>query len=216
VTALILMVAIASRVSTVEALLIIGAIRFPVPTAIVILGLTARSAFVEARRSELDPAVGVVVSVAGDLRAGRPLRAIVASGSFGERLASVAGRGLPITAASTDWLSEFGPDAVLVQATLELAVDAGGPVAGTFDKLAVGMIEAERTRRDRRAAMAPAVAQAVVVGGVPLVMLAEMIVSGRWLELVARGTLTAALVIGGTFAVLLGVGWIASMVGGRH
>jgi hypothetical protein len=213
--ALILAVALVVRARAVDVALTIGAIHFPVVTATAVLGLAAATAFGEAKRSGVDPTVGIIVSVAGDLRAGRPLRAIVASGAFGERLASIAKRGLPIRAASIDWLAAFGPDARLVHATLELAVDAGGPVAGTFEQLAAGMIEAERTRRERRSAMAPAVAQAVVVGGVPVVMLGQMIVSGRWVDLVGRGGAVAGFVFSGTVAVVIGVAWVAFMVGGR-
>ncbi len=209
-------IALAVRARAADVALTIGAMRFPVVTGTVVLALVAGSAFTEAKHSRVDPKVGVIVSVAGDLRAGRPLRAIVASGVFGPRLAAVAGRGLPIRAASIDWLSEFGPDARLVHATLELAVDAGGPVAGTFEQLAAGMIEAERTRRERRAAMAPAVAQAAVVGGVPVATLGHMVVTGRWVDLVGRGGVTAGFVVSGTIAVAVGVAWIAAMVRGQR
>lgn len=214
--ALVLAVALVARARAIDIALTIGAMSFPVVTGTAVLGLSAATAFREAKGSRMDPTVGEIVSVAGDLRAGRPLRAVVASGAFGERLASVAASGMPIRAASLEWLARFGPDARLVDATLELAVDAGGPVAGMFEQLAAGMIEAERTRRERRSTMAPAVAQALVVGGVPLVTLAQMIISGRWVDLVGRGGVTAGFVIPGTAAVVMGVAWVALLVGGRR
>ncbi|HEY5649865.1 MAG TPA: hypothetical protein VIW46_00345 [Acidimicrobiia bacterium] len=214
--ALVLASALVVRARAIDVALTIGALRFPVVTGTAVLGLGAATAFREAKVSRVDPTVGEIVSVAGDLRAGRPLRAVVASGAFGERLASVAASGMPIRAASLDWLATFGPDARLVDATLELAVDAGGPVAGMFEQLAAGMIEAERTRRERRSAMAPAVAQALVVGGVPVVTLAQMVISGRWVDLVSRGGVTAGFVLPGTAAVVMGVAWVAFLVGGRR
>lgn len=214
--ALVLASALVVRARAIDVALTIGALRFPVVTGTAVLGLGAATAFREAKVSRVDPTVGEIVSVAGDLRAGRPLRAVVASGAFGERLASVAASGMPIRAASLDWLATFGPDARLVDATLELAVDAGGPVAGMFEQLAAGMIESERTRRERRSAMAPAVAQALVVGGVPVVTLAQMVISGRWVDLVSRGGVTAGFVLPGTAAVVMGVAWVAFLVGGRR
>ena len=64
--------------------------------------------------------------------------------------------------------------------------------------------------------MAPAVAQALVVGGVPVVTLAQMVISGRWVDLVSRGGVTAGFVLPGTAAVVMGVAWVAFLVGGRR
>ena len=101
--ALVLASALVVRARAIDVALTIGALRFPVVTGTAVLGLGAATAFREAKVSRVDPTVGEIVSVAGDLRAGRPLRAVVASGAFGERLASVAASGMPIRAASLDW-----------------------------------------------------------------------------------------------------------------
>lgn len=212
-TALVLAIAIVAGAPALEVALTIGAIHQPVATGSVALGLVAVSSFRSARNQRVDPAVGRIVSVAGDLRAGRPLRAIVSSGVFGERLASLAESGRPIRAPLDDLETVFGADALLVRATLDMAVDGGGPVADAFDRLAADMIESERTRRERRAALAPAVAQAVIVGGVPAVLLATMLANGRWLELLSDGPTSAAVVFVGTAALVSGIGWVMLLVG---
>lgn len=215
-TALLLAVAVIRRVPPVTAALVIGALHAPLITGTVVLGIVAVDALTDARRRGVDPVVGVIVDAAGELRSGRPLRAVVSSGAFGEQLAAVARRGLPIRAAELDSLEMFGEDARLVAATLDLAVDSGGPVAATFERLAAGMVDAERTRRERRAAMAPAMAQAMIVGGLPSIVLLQMVFSGRWMELVAGGAASATVAVGGALAVIGGVIWIVLLVSGKR
>lgn len=211
-TALLLAVAVAARVSLAEVALTLGAIHQPVVTGTVVLCLVSASNLRSAHSQQVDPAVGLIVSVAGDLRAGRPLRAVVSSGVLGERLASLAQSGRPICAPLDDLTPTFGADALLVQATLDMATEGGGPVADAFDRLAADLIESERTRRERRAALAPAVAQAVVVGGVPVVLLVTMMVNGRWLALLATGPASAATVLFGTVALVAGIVWMLALV----
>lgn len=211
-TALVLAGAILSRAPVYELMLVMGAIHRPIPTGVIVLGLVSVSSFREARDQLVDPAVGRIVSLAGDLRAGRPLRAVVASGVLGEQLASIAESGRPIRVPLDDLADGFGADALLVQATLDLAVDGGGPVADAFDRLAADLIESERTRRERRAALAPVIAQSVVVGGAPLVLLATMVANGRWLALLSAGPVSAAIVLFGTGSLVAGVVWVALLV----
>ena len=75
------------------------------------------------------------------------------------------------------------------------------------------LIESERTRRERRAALAPAVAQALVVGGLPAMLLTTMLVNGRWLALLSEGTASAAIVGFGTVSLTCGIGWVILLVG---
>lgn len=210
--ALLVAIAVLVRAPAVDVMLVIGAIHRPAITAPLVLGLIAVARFRSARDRQVDPSVGRIVSVAGDLRAGRPLRSVVASGALGEHLASVADSGRPIRAPLETLEPVFGADALLVQATLDMAIEGGGPVADVFDRLAADMIEAERTRRERRAALAPAVAQAFVVGGIPVILLATMLVNGRWLALLSAGAVPAALVLFGTVSLVGGVVWIALLV----
>lgn len=211
-TALLLGAAITAEVPFRHVLLVVGAVHRPIPTAVVVLILVAASSFRSVRDRRTDPAVGRVVSVAGDLRAGKPLRSVVSSGVLGDRLASIADSGRPIRAPLGELSADFGADALLVQATLELAAEGGGPVADTFDRLAADMIESDRTRRERRAALAPAMAQAVVVGGVPAAVLIGMLASGRWLTMLSAGPVSAAIALFGTFALLTGTLWIVTLV----
>jgi hypothetical protein len=212
-TGLLLATAILARAPVLDAALVIGSVHEPVLTGIVVLGIVAASAFRTAKDQQVDPAVGRIVSVAGDLRAGKPLRTVLASGVLGDQLASIAESGRPIRVPPNELTAAFGPDARLVQATLELATDGGGPVADAFDRLAAGMIESERTRRERRAALAPVVAQAVIVGGVPTALLAGMLVDGRWLVLVSAGPTSAAIVLFGTVSLVAGIVWTMVLVG---
>lgn len=214
-TGLILALAITHRLPVATAALMIGALRAPIVTGTVVLGIVSVARIIDARSGGVDPVVGVVVDAAGELRSGRPLRAIVASGGFGDELAVVARRGLPLRVGDVGSLSVFGDDAQLVAATLDLAVDSGGPVAATFDRLAAGMVDAERTRRERRAVMAPAIAQAMVVGGVPSIVLLQMMFSGRWMDLVAGGPAPATMAVAGALAVIGGVVWIVALVSRR-
>lgn len=203
------------RVSLIETGLVVGAEVAPIPTAIVVLGGVAASMFQRAKAEMVDPAVGAIVGAAGDLRAGEPLRSVVAGGAFGANLARRASQGLDLRAGSPDDFAMFGGEAALVAATIEMAVEGGGRVADMFDRLAVGMIEGERTRRERRAAMAPAVAQAVIVGGLPAIVLVQLFVSGRWIDLVSSGSAAAVMVIFGTLAIVIGVVWIIALVSRR-
>ena len=212
-TALLVAIAILVRAPVVEVALSVGAIHQPIVTATVVLGLVAASSLRASRDQHVDPSVGRIVSVAGDLRAGKPLRAVVSSGVLGDRLAAMADSGRPIRVSLEALTPAFGADALLVQATLDMAIEGGGPVADAFDRLAADMIESERTRRERRAALAPAVAQAFVVGGVPVLLLATMLVNGRWLALLSAGAASAAIVLFGTVSLAAGIGWTVLLVG---
>lgn len=212
-TALLVAVAIAARAPVFEVGLVVAAVHQPVVTATLVLALVSVSSLRSARDQQVDPSVGRIVSVAGDLRAGKPLRAVVSSGAFGERLAAVAATGRPISASLDILTPTFGHDALLVQATLDIALQGGGPVADAFDRLAADMIESERTRRERRAALAPALAQAIVVGGAPMILLVTMLVDGRLLALLSAGTASATIVLFGSSSLLVGIGWIVLLVG---
>jgi Flp pilus assembly protein TadB len=212
-TALVLAAAIHAKAPAFEVMLAIGAIHQPIVTGTVVLGIVSVSSFRAARDQQVDPAVGRIVSVAGDLRAGKPLRSVVSSGVLGDRLASIADSGRPIRAPLDDLTATFGADALLIQATLDMATEGGGPVADAFDRLAADMIESERTRRERRAALAPAMAQAVVVGGVPAVVLATMLANGRWLAMLSAGPSSAAIVLFGTMSLIAGIVWAMLLVG---
>lgn len=215
VAAWILAFGLAFRVPGVNVALVLGAVAAPVLCLAVVLVIVARAAFEAARSEPVDSAVSTIVAVAGELKAGRTLRAVAADGHFGDGLASRARHGLELWNGAETELNDFGTHAALVQATLTLAAQSGAAVANVFERLAADLIEADRTRRDRRAAMAPAIAQAVVVAGVPLVALAQMIASGRWLDMAAEGSLQAAMLATGTIAVVGGVVWIGVLMRSR-
>lgn len=213
--AAILATGVACRAPTLQVGLVVCALSAPVACLALVLVLTARSAFIAARAAPVDPAVGTIVTVAGELSSGRPLRDVAADGHFGLGLASRARHGLDLGTASVGELHMFGTRATMIVATLAMAAESGAAVAHVFERLAADLIEDDRIRRDRRAAMAPAVAQAAVVGGIPLVGLAQLFASGRWLEMLSRGSVEASLLVVGTSSILAGVLWIYLLVRGR-
>ena len=189
-----------------------GALLWPIPAAVVLVVVVARSSLAEARSSPVDPSVGAVMAVAAELRSGAPLRAVLASGVLGPRVASAASTGRSFAEVGESAYERFGAYAPAVVATLELAVRDGGPAAEMFESLAAVMLDAERTRRERRAAMAPAVLQAVVVGGIPMILMAQMTLSGRLVASLSAGGGLAIVTIVGIGATITGVAVIAGMV----
>ena len=192
--------------------ILFGALTWPVPTAVALLIVVARASFVEARSRPVDPSVGMVISVAGELRSGAPLRSVLASGGLGPQVAARARSGRSFAAVPGDAFEIFGDDAALVAATVDLSVRDGGPAADMFESLGAVMLDAERTRRERRAAMAPAVLQAVVLGGIPILVLAQMAASGSLVAIVAEGGAAAMSVLVGSVATLAGVAAITAMI----
>lgn len=192
--------------------ILLGALLWPIPTALLLLAVVARSSLVEARSEPVDPGVAAVIAVAAELRSGAPLRSALASGVFGPRVASAASTGRSFAQVPASAYERFGTHAPTVAATLELAVRDGGPAAEMFESLAAVMLDAERTRRERRAAMAPAVLQAVVVGGIPVILLAQMTLSGRLLASLSAGGGLAIVTIVGIGFTITGVVAIAAMV----
>lgn len=190
---------------------LLGALLWPIPTALFLLGVAARSNLVEARSAPIDPGVAAVMAVAAELRSGSPLRSVLASGVLGPPVASAAATGRSFTEVHGSAYERFGAHARTVAATLELAVRDGGPAAEMFESLAAVMLDAERTRRERRAAMAPAVLQALVVGGIPVILLAQMALSGRLLASLSAGGGLAIVTIAGIGATITGFLAIAVM-----
>lgn len=203
--------AVLSAPSLPAAVVLVAASVAPIPASLGVVVLSALQWRDVLRRSDAPSVIGAVVDLAGELRAGSTLRGALAEGLLGPHLAARARSGQPLTPDPAD-LEEMGVDASLIASTLQLAVDGGGAVAHMFDRLAAGMIERERVRRERGAAMAPALAQAAIVGGVPVAALAWMLVDGRLLDLVGSGPAGAALVVVGATSIVAGIGWIALMV----
>ncbi len=193
-------------------MILFGALAWPVPTALALLIVVARASFIEARLLPVDPSVGMVISVAGELRSGAPLRSVLASGGLGPQVAATARAGRSFATIPDDAFEVFGADAHLVAATVDLSVRDGGPAADMFESLGAVMLDSERTRRERRAAMAPAVLQALVLAGIPTIVLAQMAVSGSLIAIVAGGGAPAIAVLIGVAATLGGVLAITVMI----
>ena len=188
--------------------ILLASVLWPVPSALAILSFVA----------PVDPQVGAIVAIGSELRSGAPLRSILAQGALGPEIASRARAGGALAGLDEDLRGRFGADAPLVAASLRMATVDGGPAADVFDSLASAMLDVTRTRRERRAAMAPAVLQATVVGGAPMLALAHLAASGRLEEMLSAGGAEAATVLVGLCLTLIGTVTIVAMAvrGGRR
>lgn len=97
----------------------------------------------------------------------------------------------------------------IVSTAFRVAGESGGGAAQTFEQLAVQAMAVDDLRREEKAAAAPAMAQAVMIGGVPALVLGSMLVDGRLSRTFAAGPIHAFSVAVGSILVLLGIGWVA-------
>ena len=152
----------------------------------------------------------VLLGVAGELRAGQGIRAaIAAAGQRSSLLDFHAVRRLVTSGASLDRISAALAAAMpihgsLASAALRVADRTGGRVAEIFDSAAVLAVEEDELRQERRAATAQARTSAVVVVGIPVLVITYRIISGGLAESLAASPVAAFLTIAGM--ILLGLG----------
>lgn len=191
---------------------------WPFPSAAAMLGLLAFQIRSQRDGVAVSPEARWLLGVASDLRAGQSLRMALhaaCSSRPGEGMAETmrlieAGRPTPVLA---DELGRaLGPVGPMVAAAVRLSAVTGGAAAALFEELATQVMQAEDLRRELRAAVAPVLAQGVIVGGVPLTVVAWMAASGRLLSLLSAGPVEAAVVVTGLALVLSGVGAVASLM----
>jgi hypothetical protein len=200
-----------------ESVAIVAAFVAPIPMAMAIALLAAAAArSARAERPGRSRAVLLMVRLSADLHAGHSLRTAIIELARTEVGLAGAGRlaeaGRPIAELTPELAGAFGRYGGLVGAAVRMASAAGGPIAAVVDELVVQAMALDDLERERRAAMAPALIQAAVVGGVPLVILVGAIAGGRLLELVATGPVHAVTALGGSVLVLGGVAWVAVIV----
>ncbi len=187
----------------------------PLPTLAVLAVLWVRALRLDAGQTRSQTAL-IMVRLASELAGGSTLRsALVVVLSARPSHASVvrlAAAGRPMDEVGDEMERCFGRYGRLVGASVRLTSRLGGSAAPVFEHLAAHVLALEEVARERRAAIAPGILQASIVGGVPVVALGGMVVSGRWVELVAGGGLSTVVVAVGTLLVGAGVAWVGLIV----
>lgn len=190
----------------------IGLVHLSPGTALILWAV----AMVMARRG-LDPAPEealLMMAIAGELRAGQSLRGAIASATTHQRFTRthrLARAGSPIETVADRLASELSGGGRLLGAVIEVADRVGGPAAAAFEQLAaVALTEAE-LRRERRTAVAPAMIQAILVGGVPLVVLVTKVLDRSIWESLGGGGVERLVVGAGILLISVGTGWVGLM-----
>jgi hypothetical protein len=195
----------------VEALLVYTSVAAPQITAWIIPLLVLRG--LRQQRSARSPAVLALVAISSELQAGATLRGAIANlGACDVRFAQaarLAHAGRPMSAVLEAVAGGLGRFGALASAALGMAASTGGSAASVVNQLVAQVMSLDELDRERRAAMAPILLQAVVVGGIPMAVLATMLVSGRLIELAASGPVQAGVVAIGSALVLTGAGIVA-------
>jgi Flp pilus assembly protein TadB len=184
----------------------------PVGCAVIVFALRSRSGLTSTRSG----AALTLVRLSAELAAGvTPREAMI---SIGEDVAGLegmvrlarAGRPLgELAAAIEEGLDSYGR---VTAAALRMAAVSGGQLAPVIDRLAAEVLSLDDLRRERRAAVAPAMLQAAILAIGPFGVVAWMLVSGRLLQMFAAGPVHATLVLAGMVLVIAGVAavvWIA-------
>ena len=178
----------------------------PELTGCVVLVVLARDAR-HARRSG-GAEVLVLVRLAAELRAGATLRsAVVHIADSNEALAeaaALAGAGRPMRQVVQAAAPAMGRYAGITVSALRIAAETGGSIVPVVEQLVTEVMALDELARERRAAMAPVLLQSVIVGGIPLVTLLAMTLSGKLLSLAARGPWHAGMVLVGGALVVVG------------
>ncbi len=199
-----------------EVLAYVGAVGAPEAAACLVLVALVRA--VRRARPAHDDAVLLLVRIAAELRAGSTLRAAVIhvadrGGELAEaKVQAEAGRPMRLVLdAVTPALGRYGP---ISAAALRMASGTGGSVTPVVEQLVTQVMALDEIERERRAAMAPVLLQAAIVGGVPLVTLVAMVLSGRLVGIVAQGPWHAGMVVVGVLLVVVGAGVVGRIAVG--
>lgn len=190
---------------------------WPLPTSAVVLTLVAGQVRRDSRQATTtSPEVAFLVAVGAELRAGSSLRlALSTAGRQVSELAAIsryALSGRPIGELAKIVETELPRHGGMTAAALRLADGMGGSMAPLFEELAAQVIDAEELRRERRVAIAPALAQGIVVGGIPVLVLAWMLISGQLGEVVSSGPAAVVVVAAGCLLTFAGVAAVALML----
>lgn len=153
----------------------------------------------------------LLLELAGSLRAGLSLRAALAAagadqvGSAAVRLA-MAGRPLDEVAGAIE------PASVELIAAVGLAGRVGGSIAGALEALAAEELADAEARKEVKAAAAPMVLQALIVGGLPAGAVLYRLSTGSLFAELRGADIRAAMTALGVVAVAVGFAWILALV----
>lgn len=180
----------------------------PLPALAILAGL-----LVHARRKELAsaPSSELLRELSASLRAGLSVRsAVLASGAgrVGERAVRMARLGAPLEEVAG--AMRYVP--VELVSLLGLAGRVGGSVAGALDVLAAEEDRAAEDRREVRAAAAPMLLQAAVVGGLPVVAVIYRALDGGLMRDISEGGPVAVAAVSGMVSIAAGLWWLARLV----
>jgi tight adherence protein B len=160
--------------------------------------------------------------LAAELGAGAALRsAVVAAAARAPaldlgRACRLAGAGLPAGEVGEALEAALPVNGRLAAAGFRLASFTGGRAAGLFHSLAGRAFEVGRLERERRALTAQARASAWVVGGLPIALLAMLVVTGRAGALLSDPAGPVVLAVGlGLEALGVGIVWLMVRGTGR-
>ena len=181
-----------------------------------VIALLVMLVLVEARRvrrqgSGCSEEAQVLLGVAGELRAGLGVRsAMAAAGQRSSRLDFRPVRRLVASGASLERISQAVTEAMpvhgsLASAALRVADRTGGRVADVFDSAAALALEEDELRQERRAATAQARTSAVVVVGIPVLVVIYRILSGDLSRSLSANALSTLLTVAGITLLSLGV-----------
>lgn len=191
--------------------LVIGVYLFAwsLPTLAFPCWLVAAAFSIRHRGRKDNPALMTLIGLAAEMRAGQSLRtAVAAVAERDDRLTRVrrlALAGRPIAEIAPIMALAMGPHRRMVEAMFLVADRTGAATASGFEELAAQAMSVDDLNRERRAAAAPALLQAAMVGGIPLFVLGSMIFNGRLSSVFRDGGIEALLVGSGAFLVCGGV-----------
>lgn len=191
----------------VEVAVMAAACLVPVP-ALVLLSVVAFRRASGGNHDHRSEDALVLVRISAELRSGGNLRQAIATAAEEDprfhRAARLARGGRPMTEVAEELSSRmhrFGPE---VAAALRVCTAAGGSPSPALEELAGQVLALDDLARERRAAMAPGVLQAGILGGATAIGVVWMASSGRLAASLATGGLPAALVVAGLGAIVLG------------
>jgi tight adherence protein B len=179
-------------------------------TPVIIAGI-AKARHGRDRRSRHDLVAGWLRTLAGELRAGRSLRAAMTGAVSAvpelrlRGIARLAATGRPMDEAAALLAAHEGLKPAA--AALRVAARTGGSVAAVFDALTGEAVDEAAAEREQRTLTVQARLSVTLVAGFPLAVLAYQVLSGAAARILAAGPIGVAIVLLGTG--LLAVGLLA-------
>lgn len=192
--------------------LLATAILQPWLVAVLLMGLVLVDARrVRRQRGGCSEEAHVLLGVAGELRSGQGVRSAIAeAGRRTSRLDFRAVRRLVASGASLERISDAVANAMpvhgaLAAAALRVADRTGGRVAEVFDAAAGLALEEDELYQERRAATAAGRASAVIVVGIPVLVIVYRTLSGDLARSLSANPISAFLTILGLTLLVLGI-----------